>query len=295
VSLLFAKTGRWLATTVCMVGHLQLGRADVEIHATGGCLDARAVRARLEVIAGRTRGGSLDVRVAERVAPDGSAEVSLRVLRTQRVVLDRQFQLAPSECASATALLGVVLDRLVTELPVEGWAAEPRVPARPVAVELPAAYQLVLVSAASVEGAPLGGDLELGARLDRGRAWRVGGGLLLRESLPSDLGRGTVIATTTMAAAGARYVGERWSAGLELRGGGMRLMGRGFAENRTSWVPWAEAAASVLWVGRRMEIGVVLSGSPLGYRALLVDGMEVTEISRFRVGIGVSVPLWERP
>jgi hypothetical protein len=282
-----ALIARCLAVTTAFC---HIASAGVAVDGGGTCLDANGLRARLEAIATRTEAGPLDVHVAERTS-DGSAQVELRVVRSGRVLLDRRFQLASSECASATALLGLVLDRLVTGLPVEGWLSESHDEAPPATSE-PASYELALVSAASVDGGPLGGDLELGARLDRGRAWRFGGGLLLRESLPSDLGRGTVNATTAMATGGARYVSERWSLGIELRGGEMRLFGRGFVEDRASWVPWTELAASIGWAGRRATIGAVISGSPLHYRALVSDGMETAEIPRFRVGIGVTIPLW---
>jgi hypothetical protein len=276
--------------------------ADVEVVSTDGCLEAAAVQERIEsALASRLEQPDRVTVLVEGVAAAGGGTTArLRVTtRRGRVLLDRRHELAARDCVAATELFAVVVDRLFTRLRVEEWNEPPQATSSTMAVAtraaapVPSNLELTLVSAASASPQPAGGDVEVGVRFDRGRTrWRVGGGVLIRQSLPSELGTGDVRALSSLATAGLRRVARGWQATVELRAGAMRLAGSGFDDNRADWLSWAEAGGSLAWVGRHVTVGLVVSGSPLSRRAVTIDRMETQAIPRVRLGLGLTFPLW---
>jgi hypothetical protein len=291
----------WSLAVVGVVATAATVRADVAIDERAGCVDRDEARRRIDAVL-RARGATAAAVAVEVVSSEAGSHVALRVANgAGRVLLERGFELAAGDCAEAPALLAVVIDRLFTGLAAEEWKAAAEPP--PVAVRAPVPrvvdapsppvpFELSLQTAVSAATQPTLGELELGLRFDRGGAWRAGVAVLARQSMPSDLGSAEVEARTLLGGLGVSRAGDRWRAGVELRGGALRLAGDGFDQDRRAWVGWAEGAASIAWVGRVASVGLVAAASPLARRAVTADRMEAVEIPRFRIGVGLSFPLW---
>jgi hypothetical protein len=280
-------------------------RADVKVAAGNDCIDAADVRARLAAVVATRVGDPSEVAVHVDSSATGRHEttVTLRVAtRVGRVVLDRKFVLAPSDCASAAELLTLVLDRFLTRLPVDQWNEHPLRPAGmpPIVVRDPAqsprsragsGLEVALVSAVGIAGRVDGVDVELGLRFDVGHpCWRFGGGALVRQGQEAEFGGAEVATRFALATSGVRYAGRGWQGAVELRGGAVQLIG--IVPGRPPAFPWAELAGSLSWVWRHASVGLVLSGSPVSDRVVWVNSVsQMLEIPEFRIGLGVSVPL----
>lgn len=221
------------------------------------------------------------VGVASAASPTG-AELALQVwARDGGVLLARRYRLAPPDCARAGDLVALALERRLTDLSTERWSEPAR---RGLEVAL-----LPAIGAADLRG---GGDVELGLRLDRGNGRvRLGGAALVRQVRAGELGGGVVGATAVLGGAGVRIVAGDLQATVELRGGLLRVFGDGFVEDRASVLGWVEGAGSLSWVGRSLGVSLIASASPVGHLLVATEPMEMMRFPRFRIGVGLIVPL----
>lgn len=239
--------------------------------------DARARLARVIAAHGAT---ATDLVIRVDVSGGPANEIHLRISRsTGDVGVDRTFVLGPGDCASASELLALALDRFLSAFPE--WAG----PARP--SPPPQRWtELAVVTAVSSIWVPFGVDGQVGAFVDRGsRHHRIGGGLLARGSFPQAAGSGRFQQTALLGGVGYRYLGENWQLRVQVRGGGLLVTGLGFDENRSDLLPWWEGAVYAGRVVSWGSIGVEVAASGLRHKAVTTDGMVSEDIPLFRLGL----------
>jgi hypothetical protein len=214
-------------------------------------------------------------------ASETGTDVTLRVLRSNGDVgLDRRYSLGPADCDSAPQLLALAVDRWLTSFPE--WAEPPPPPVPP-----PVRWiEIAIPVAANGITPPLGVEAEAGVLVDWGNAAnRIGGTALARTGIPQRAGDGKFREVAALAGVAWRHRTGAWETRVELRGGGLRVSGQGFAEDAVDWIPWGEGAVGA---GRRFGFGVIgveLAATPIAAHATTKDGLVSEDIPRFRLGI----------
>lgn len=214
---------------------------------------------------------------------DGAVALSLRVVRPSgEVGLDRRFELAAADCASAAQLLALSVDRWLSAFPE--WAVPP--PAAPPPPQPARWTEIALGGALNGMWSPFGLEAQVGALVDHGaRTHRFGGGALVRASLPQEAGTGRFQQLTLLGAASWRArVAPAWELIVSARAGGLLVSGIGFGENHSSLLPWWEGA---VFGGRRFAwgaLGLEVAASALQHRAVTADGLVSEDIPLLRVG-----------
>ena len=244
------------------------------ISVAGTCVARGDAEARLQEVLREHRAdrSGLAIEIA------GDREVSLRVVRgTGEIGLDRHYTLAPADCASAPQLLALAVDRWLTAFPE--WAEPPAPPpARWFEVAVPVAVNVI--------ASPVGVEGQAGVIVDRGDAHdRFGGSALVRTGIPQDAGTGRFREVAVLAGAAWRHRFGAWEARAEVRGGGLRVSGLGFAANAVDWIPWWEGAVAA---GRRFgfgALGLELAATSLKAHATTRDGLVSEDIPLVRLGI----------
>ena len=255
--------------------------ARVDVSATG-CVAAADVQARVaQVFAAHAADPSGLVCKISETAGESIATVTLQVVRPSgEVGLDRSYAFGPTDCASASQLLALTVDRWLSSFPE--WADPPAPPRAATRWT-----EVLALAAVHSMWLPLGVDAQAGALVDYGsRADRFGGLVLVRAGVPQAAGSGRFQLTTFLAGAGWRLDRGDWTARLEARGGALLVSGIGLAENASDWLPWWEGAG---FVGRRVSwgaIGVEVAATGLRHRAVTRDGLVSEDIPLLRIGVG---------
>jgi hypothetical protein len=255
-------------------------RSDVRVSATA-CLDADAVRAAVVPVltAHRAEQAGLVIDVVATPAPDAGADVQLRVIRRDADVgLDRHYALAANDCPSTPQLLALAVDRWLTSFPEWAEAPEPR-------PQVQRWLEVAALVTASAIAPPIGADAELGIVVDLGgRRDRFGISAVGRTGVPQPAGEGQFLQIAALGGASWRHRFAHWETRVELRGGGLRVSGLGFAENHETWVPWGELA---VFAGRRWSwgaLGCEVAATALRDHAVTADGLVSQDIPLIRVG-----------
>ena len=266
-------------------------RARVRV-ASASCPERPAAEARLaQVIAEhRAEHSDLFVSLTANRRDDGQSDLHLQVLRANGDVgLDRRYSLSPGDCDSAAELVALSVDRFLSSFPE--WAG-PAPAVRASAPPPPRWFELFAVSAVSGIFRPLGAEGQVGVLGDLGAAGhRLGASLLVRASLPQSAGTGSFQQTTFLAGAYWRRRWSPWEVRAELRGGAIRVTGRGFEENDSDWLYWWEGAS---FAGRGFSwgsLGLEVAASPLTHRAVTRDHLVSEDIPLLRVGLAGAFEL----
>jgi hypothetical protein len=154
----------------------------------------------------------------------------------------------------------------------------------------PRPYDVALTAAMHGLVAPFGADVEVGARVARGR---LGGSARVRATVPQAAGGGRFQQTSLLAGVGWRRHRGRWELGAEMRAGAMVVSGIGFDDNHAGWLPWWEVAVGG---GRRFgwgTLGVEVAGTALQHRAVTADRLVAEDIAPFRAGVAGTWELFE--
>ena len=254
------------------------------------CLAAHDIEATIDAVfvAHHAEQAGLVVDVGAAPAAGAGVDVALRVMRHDgNVGLDRHYTLADNDCPSAPQLLALGVDRWLTSFPE--WA-EPPEPPRP----LPSrSFEVAAEATASAIAPPFGVDGELGALVDYGSpSDRFGVSAVVRSSVPQVAGDGMFHLIATLGGATWRHRFAQWETRVELRGGGLRVSGIGFLEDRASWLPWFEVAA---FAGRRWAwgtLGLQIAATTLRDHAVTSDGLVSQDIPLARIGISGTFELF---
>ncbi len=260
------------------------------------CVQPQPLEAKLlEILREHAQARDVDllVSVSEQGKDTQRTRVSLRgVTGDGDIVLERQFELSASDCASSTELLATVLERFVEKLPLERWTLGPA-PPPPVAPapDEPDLFGLETNARLDAGGAfpPLGASFEGGALVDlhwgaHGLSLQAG----LRCSLPRELGQGSFLTLLPFAGAGWGYRFDRWFSRIGARTGALMVAGSGFSSNEAQWLPWFEFQADF---GRRFGFGSVLltfAASPFRHSAATASEAAVSQIPNVRIGLAVE-------
>jgi hypothetical protein len=256
-----------------------------ETRVATNCVPAREVEVAIANVlaAHHAEQAGLLVDVGETSAENASVgvDIMLRVIRRDGDVgLDRHYALADNDCPSAPQLLALAIDRWLTSFPE--WAEPPEPPAPPPARGFAAGAS----ATASAIAPPLGVDGELAALVDYGGpADRFGVSAVFRSGVPQRAGGGRFLQIAMLGGATWRHRFARWETRAEVRAGGLRVSGIGFAEDHASWLPWFEIAA---FVGRRWSrgaIGAEVAATALHDRAVTRDGLVSQDIPLARIGV----------
>lgn len=235
----------------------------------------------------------LVIRVDATTMPASTDAIELRVLVRRasgsEAGLDRSYTLAPSDCASATELVALGIDRFLDAFP--DWAAAP-LPRPP--EPMPARwFELSLLGAANAMFDPIGVDAHVGGALDIGdRRHRVGGTLHARASVPQAAGSGSFQQTSMLVGATYRLRSDGWRLRAEVRAGALVVTGVGLDTNRSDWLPWWEGA---VFAGRDFAwgaLGVEVAASALQHRAVTSDGLVEEDIPLLRLGVAGEFDVW---
>jgi hypothetical protein len=265
--------------------------ARIEV-AAGECPPAIATEDRLRAVlaAHRAEHADLVIRVAGAPAiATGGHELRLVVVRgTGAVGLDRSYPLAAADCASATELVALGVERFLSAFPE--WAEPPRpVPPPPP----PTRWRDVhLTGAVNSIWVPLGVDAQVGGIVDwGGDRDRLGGSVVVRASVPQAAGTGHFQQTALLAGLAWRHRAAGWSLRVEARGGALLVSGIGFTRNDRDVLPWWEGA---VFAGRATSwgaLGVEVAATGLRHRAVTRDGLIAEDIPLFRFGISGELRL----
>jgi hypothetical protein len=98
--------------------------AEVDVQDPQDCLIPEAVESAVSsVLLRHAQGNEVDLLLSVATVPGGRGTIAnLRAVSGEgEIVLERSFDLAPEDCASAPALFATVLDRFLDELPLERW------------------------------------------------------------------------------------------------------------------------------------------------------------------------------
>jgi hypothetical protein len=245
-------------------------------------------RLRAVLAAHRAERVDLVVRVETVPGPDpASTVIQLRVVRASgEVGLDRRFTLAPADCASAAELLALSVDRFLSAFPE--WAGPPPPPPPPVVRTR--WIDVTLEAAINSIWSPLGVDGQVGVLVDHGAARdRFGGGLLIRGSVPQAAGSGRFQQTALLGAASWRRRAGGWELRAEARAGALLVIGLGFDENDSDWLPWWEGA---VFAGRALSwgaIGLEVAATGLQHKAVTRDGLVSEDIPLLRIGLAAEI------
>jgi hypothetical protein len=265
--------------------------AQIEIAAADCPLAGAEPRLRAVLAAHRAEHADLAIRVhgAPNAAGDGH-DLHLVVVRgTGAVGLDRRYALAAADCASATELVALGVDRFLSAFPE--WAEPPR-PAAPPPPPPLRWRDVHLAAAVSSIWVPVGVDGQVGAIVDwGGDRDRIGGTLIARASVPQAVANGHFQQTSVLAGVAWRRRDGRWSVRAEARAGALLVSGIGFTRNDRDWLPWWEGA---VFAGRAMgwgALGVEVAATGLRHRAVTGDGLVAEDIPLFRLGISAELRL----
>jgi hypothetical protein len=266
--------------------------ARIDIAATA-CVDATATRARLAQVLERHGATFADLNVRVDATPAAeTTEVRVVVTRSSGDAgLDRSYTLGPSDCASATDLIALGVDRFLDAFPA--WATSAP-PPPPVVVEAPERwFELTLLGAANGIVMPLGIDAHAGAGIDLGNAQHRGGvTLLVRASVPQAVGDGSFQQTAFLGGASYRFRSGAWRLRVEARGGALLVRGMGLDENHSDWLAWWEGAAFAGYGFSWGTLGIELAGSGLRDKAVTSDGLVREDIPSFRLGVAGEFGVW---
>lgn len=227
---------------------------------------------------------------AEPVAADPAVSLGTRVeLTVERSDgtrgLERSYRLARADCASAPELLALALDRFLAEFPIWGVPARRR-------EERSRALEVVGGVAAGAALGPSTPAFDLGGALDLEVAPRhmLGAGLTVRASAPLALGSGRYQLTTAAIGGRWRYTGlGAWEPRLEVRGGGVLVLGVGFdADNDRQVLPWFEGVAAVSRRWRGVAFGAWVAVAPVSHRAVTDDGLFSRDIPNVHAGLSAE-------
>lgn len=270
-----------------------LVRAEVNVEGDAACLTRALLRARLEqVLAAEQRAARLAIEVRE--ARTGVLATVTLVAKTVwgEALLERRYELAAADCASATELLALVLERFLAGFPAERWRALER---RAALAALDRRLEVALEAAVALELVPTGGSFELGASLEYGSSrHRFGASLLARASLPRVLGQGHFLALGVLAGLRYRLAAFAWQPGLEVRAGPVLLAGYGFDESYTRAAFGLEVVVRLERAFRRLRLGLELGASPLRHRVLTLDRSASESLPLLLVGARLALPLHGR-
>lgn len=241
------------------------------------CLRAGEIEARIAQVFAQHHASGLACNIVETAGEP--AAVTLQVVRSGEVGLERSYAFGPTDCASAPQLLALTVDRWLTSFPE--WAEPVAPPPAPTRWN-----EFVVTSAVSSMWLPIGVDGYAGALVDHGpNADRFGGTVLVRASIPQTFGSGRFQQTALLAGASWRHRVGKWATRVELRGGALLVSGIGLADNDSDWLPWWEAAA---FAGRDLGIAVVgleIAGTAMRARAVTRDGLVSEDIPLLRIGL----------
>lgn len=260
----------------------------ISVVTPGDCVDRVAVTRTLRGVFAKLRANdsTLQITVTATAGQAGTV-ASLTVVRGDgKIGLARQYSFATADCDSVAQLLAVTVERFLTAFPA--WAGPPRV----IEVDNTISARWELIAAASVEGRVRGASGELETLLDFGSgAHRFGVTALWRVASPQDLGSNRFTYMTGAAGLLWRHQGA-WHLRAELRLGGTRVRGLGFAQNTSAWLPALEGAFAVERSLGPVRLGLQLSVSPLLQTAVTLDGRFRRRIPWTHFGVVVVVPLW---
>lgn len=259
----------------------------ITVEDPSGCLPVDETRAALE----RDFAASA-IRVVGRAGGPGTL---LELEISGEISLDRTFEIAPEDCASAGELVRLVVARALSPLPHA--AAPPAIDAvaeapRPVPVPVPVVaspWRLVLLASAQSRWLPAGADAEIGLALHHETGLIAG--LAVRAATPDSLGNGSFVSGAGLAGVGWRFARGGWALDLEARGGVALVAGYGFARNHTAWLPWVEARVIPSLDLGAVRLGLPITASPLAHDVANQSGSDHGALSQLRVGLGVEIPL----
>jgi hypothetical protein len=258
-------------------------RARIDV-ATTTCPHPVEANARLERVLAAHGAERADLAIRVDGTPNGDA-TDVRVIVTRSTSdaagLDRTYTLGSSDCASATELIALGVDRFLTSFP--DWAGP--APERPPAPVPTRWIDGAIVAAASSMWRPFGVDAHAGATFDLGaERHRIGGSLIVRASVPQAAGSGSFQQTAVLAGATYRFRTGAWRFRGELRGGALLVSGIGLVENGRDVLPWWEAA---VFGGRGFgfgTVGIEIAASALRHKAVTSDGLVSEDIPLLRLG-----------
>jgi hypothetical protein len=270
-------------------------RAEVNVESEGSCLTQDLLVARLEqVLRAEARSRSARLVLSVRGQTSGAGTRVTLTARTPwgETLLERRYELSEADCGSATELLALVLERFLASFPAERWSALLR---RARETARPRRLEVSLQAAASVELAPTGGDLELGAAVEYGSPRHgIGGSLILRGGLPRSLGQGRFGEATLLAGLRYRLGAFAWQPALELRVGPGLLYGTGYDESYQRVVPCLEVVASVERRFRRFALGLQLRATLIRHRVSTEDQSYSESLPILAAGLRLSFPVLGR-
>lgn len=262
------------------------------------CVDHKAAVARLRATLVRRGAAGGDLRVTIRAVPvagdpevELGTDVELVVERSDGTRgLERSYRLEPADCASAPELLALALDRFLSAFPI--WAVP--------APRRERAGSLAITGAGGLGAAvgPTTPSLDVTGAADLAIAprHRVGLGVTVRASAPLALGSGSFQQTTGVLGGRWRYTGfGPWEPRVELRGGGVLVLGVGFdADNDRQILPWLEAVAGVSRRWRGLWLGAWIAVAPVSHRAVTNDGLRSRDLPNVHAGLSVEWALYEK-
>ncbi len=282
--------------------------ADVVVEGETTCFDHEQLKVRLSSVLGAVASRNLQVHVQAADLPDGT-EVGLTIhLPDGEVALTRQYRLTPSDCASSSELIVIVVSRFLEELPAETWttptakptvvvAAQVSLPEAPVqepAPSPPLHFDYVLGTGLLLplepwasQAAPLTTEFELalGAAL-HSQNHTFSGVALLRQGLSQSIGGGNFRVTGLLSE--LEWTQHReLHVGVALRGGSLRVAGSEFDENFTKWLPWVEGGALVGYQWKQWSIRAQVLLSPLRHQIRTQDRQHSLSIPRLRASLGL--------
>jgi hypothetical protein len=259
-----------------------LALAGVQVDDGGACVPApeieRAIAPAIEPHPG------VRVEVATSAREDGGADLALRVfLPDGSAGLARTYSVSAGDCDGGAALLGVVVDRYLRELPFDRLAPAPSsspIPSpTPEATPGPfpasrAVWDPIRISAGGgARGFPAAAEAEAFVTSARSLgAVRISAGAGLREGARITIFDGAYEERTLLLDGGVWLDRGSWSAGLHAFPGLLEVVPHGVPAGHTETRAWVEGGASLeRRFGRHWAAGTLFSATPRPKRASIGD------------------------
>ena len=100
--------------------------ADVQVFGGTGCFEPNEVTGQLQsILQTHSKSSQLQVRLGAHIGKT-YVGISMRILSSKgRVLMQREYELLPSDCGSVPELLGIVVEEFLREIPVAQWSLPP--------------------------------------------------------------------------------------------------------------------------------------------------------------------------
>lgn len=284
-----------------------LVHAEVKAMSNGECFNPQILTQKLEqLIAVKSPNRKINIHLS--FIGDGDpantkwVEVTMVESSTRRILLKRDYTFKPADCASAPELIYLVVDRFLERLPIKDIPPGNSTPSPLLEVLAPTALLpnasmngsgISLLVAGSAQVDPWGLETEIGGTIDWAvERHRLGLGSLIRAAFPHQLAEGHYQETALLFMINWRYLVNHWQTSLELRSGPLIITGYGYEMNHTRVIPWLETVGSLERQVGHGRLGLFIGFAPWPFQAVTEDGLNTQSISRYRLGLRFTVPLF---